>query len=585
MYYNVANDIEGQVQPVEKLTHWEYLARTTDLAIERKLKKQILNPESPLCGGAELPGQGFWDGENGTGLVRLFLTGYYLEGSVHYLDPLLLDRADLAIDFVLRRQKADGTFDLKTTNLHDGAQTSFHMTTLGPAALLMRAKSRHTAKEEAVCQKLLRLIDRCGDGMVAGGFHTPNHRWVMASGLAMVYRLTGRQDCLDKMQLLLNEGIDQDEDGEFTEHSGGVYNIVCDRAFILLAFALDRPEFYDIVTKNLRMVCRYIEPDLTVNTMNSSRQDAGTSPDWRKYYDLYLFMALKTKDAQFRFIADRMLEQSYSSVSRAGQCAGSEAVPGYEYLPLMMMDASLREEWTEEETREPDLNGTRLFASGVLRHRKDDFTLTLVKNNPDFMLLKRGRHSALIRLCGTFYAQGQFTAEDLTPTAEGWHMVYRRRWGYKSPLPERQETSDWRKMDHSKRSDVMMQDFVFHVDVRLLDKGARIRVRTEGVECVMTKLEILLEAGGEYIVGDDTGSEYAGGILLRSKKGDYLLQSASNAKYVYEDGSALLIEGGYTQDSYAEYMRGSLPADANRFTVAMTAETPMDRTVTLQFID
>ena len=212
--------------------------------------------------------------------------------------------------------------------------------------------------------------------------------------------------------------------------------------------------------------------------------------------------------------------------------------------------------------------------------------MTLVKNNPNFMLLKFGSHSASIRLCGTFYAQGQFEAEELMPTEEGWHMVYRRRWGYKSPLPERQSTSDWRKMDHSKRSDVMMQDFVFHVTVSLLEKGARLRIHTEGVECVLTKLEILLEAGGDYLAGGDkTASAYTGGALTRAKRGDYILQAAPKASYTYPDGCALLIEGGCIQDSCAETMRGSLPADRERFTVAMTAQTPLDRTVTLQFID
>ena len=572
---------------MDKLTHWDYQIRATDLAIEAWLKRQNLDTGNPLYGAGEVPARGYWGGENGTGIARLFLTGYYLKGSKYYLDPLMLNRSEKAIRFTLRQQKEDGTFDLKETNLHDGAQTSFHMTSLGPAALLMRSLSRHTSREEEVFSLLMHLIDRCADGMVTGGFHTPNHRWVMASGLAMCYKLTGRQDCLDKMRMLLNEGIDQDEDGEFTEHSGGVYNIICDRAFVTLAFVMDMPELYEVVTKNLRMVYKYIEPDLTINTMNSSRQDAGPSPDWRKYYDLYLFMAQKTGDPEFRFLADRMLEQSFSALSWAGIRAGGSMVLGYEYLPFVMMDETLQKEWSEEDTTQPDFNYTKLFIhSGVLRYRRDNFTLTLVKDNPDFMCLKCGSHSALLRLCGTFYAQGQFTAGELTPTEEGWHMVYRRRWGYKSPLPEKQETSDWRKMDHSRRSDVMMQDFVFHVDVRPAGKGAQIRVRTEGVECVMTKLEILLDPGGDYVAGGSyTGSGYTGGVITRTKEGDYILQADPRAEYVYADGCTLQIKGGYVGDSYAEHMRGSLPPDRKRFTVAMTGETPLDRTITLTFTD
>ena len=54
----------------------------------------------------------------------------------------------------------------------------------------------------------------------------------------------------------------------------------------------------------------YFEPDHTVNTLNSTRQDAGTAPDWRVYYSCYLYMALRTCRADFAWIADEMLRQS-----------------------------------------------------------------------------------------------------------------------------------------------------------------------------------------------------------------------------------------------------------------------------------
>ena len=41
--------------------------------------------------------------------------------------------------------------------------------------------------------------------------------------------------------------------------------------------------------------------------------------------------------------------------------------------------------------------------------------------------MKFGRHSALLRLCGTFYAQGQFEAQELLPTENGC-ILDRRGW-------------------------------------------------------------------------------------------------------------------------------------------------------------
>ncbi|MBQ9408424.1 MAG: hypothetical protein IJU28_03410 [Clostridia bacterium] len=557
------------------ISHFSCQITYSELSVENSLKHQNMDAQSELYGSLVPTMKTYFGGEDGSTLARTLIVGYYLEGSKYYRDALLLGRAHLALEYCLRQQKADGTFDLKETNLHDGAQTSFIVTSVAPAALLMRAKSRHTPEEDGLYQRLLHFLDRCADGMVNGGFHTPNHRWVMSSALGMCHALLGREDCLKKMRQLLNEGIDQDADGEYTEHSGGVYNVICDRAFVILAFACGMPEMYDTVTKNLRMVLKYIEPDLTVNTMNSSRQDAGTSPTWLIYYGLYLFMALRTGDKEFRFIADRMLEQFYSTLSWAGVRAGGGYVPFFEYLPFVMMDETLQREWDRADVQAPDMRFTKLFSeSGVLRHRQDSFSLTLVKNNPDFALLKFGQHSALLRLCGTFYAQGQFVAEELTQTETGWHMVYRRRWGYKSPLPERQDTTDWRKMDHTKRSDVMMQDFIFHVDVEIIENGAKFRVRTEGVECVLVKLEILLDPGAIYT---------AGGVRIHTKPGEYLLQAEKQAEYAYADGSALRIEGGQIQHNCAERMRGSLYRDEGRFTVTMTWETPMESELILRF--
>ena len=557
--------------------HIDYSIKLLDLSMDHALKRQCLDEKSPLYGYQPVPMKGYWGGENGTGIARAFLLAYYCEGSKYYKDPQMLLRCRLAAEYTLRQQKDDGTFDLKETNLHDGAQVSFMVTTLAPAVLLMRRASSHTPEEDSLYALLMHLIDRCADGMVNGGFHTPNHRWVMSSALCMCRELTGRSDCEEKMRLLLNEGIDQDADGEFTEHSGGVYNMVCDRALLILAFVGGMTELYDRVAANLRMVFKYVEPDLTVNTMNSSRQDAFTMPTWRIYYGLYLFMALRTGDREFRFVADRMLEQSLSRVSWAGLKASDDFAPDFEYLPFALMDKTLQNEWSKEETSEPDFNYTKFFRdSGVLRHKKDSFSLTLIKNNPTFALLKYGRHNVFLRLCGTFYAQGQFQAEELIETERGYHMSYRRRWGYKSPLPERQETSDWRKMDHSRRSDVMMQDFVFHVDVEIIENGARIRIKTEGVECVLVKFEILLDPGAIYT---------AGGVTLTARAGEYLLQSERQSKYTYPDGCALVLRGGTVQHGYADRMRGSICRDEARFTVASTYETPMEDEFVLRFED
>ena len=557
------------------LDHYRYLTLAEDQAVEGLLKAQCLEEGEPLRGSFEVPGRGYDCASVGTSVAREMIVAYYLPGSRYYHCGELLSRAALGLGYTLAQEKEDGTYDLLETNFHDGAQTSFIVQIIGPAALLMRKMKGDTEEERNLYALLMHFMNRAADGIVAGGFHTPNHRWVLSAALGMCHELTGRSDCLDKMNALLNEGIDCDEEGEYTERSSGVYNIVCDRAFITMAETLGMDDKLEYVRRNLNMVVKYFEPDLTVNTMNSVRQDAGTSPDWRIYYGLYLYMALKTGDGTYRWIADRMLEQSLGGVSWAGPKSGHGNVLGFEYLPFMLMNGGAWEAWNEIDACAPDFRFEKHFVhSGIVRLRRDDFSMTLMKNSPVFARLQYKNHTASLRLAGTFYAQGQFEAESIEQTEVGYRMTYRRRWGYKSPLPERQATAEWRKMDHSKRADVMMQDFVFDVEVTPMESGASIRVKTEGVESVLIKFEIILQPGANYITDD---------VFLRTRPGDYLLQKGDSAVYQYDDRTKLNIRGGCFKQSYARNMRGSLPGDDAHFFVAMTADTPMDRTFELMF--
>ena len=344
---------------------------------------------------------------------------------------------------------------------------------------------------------------------------------------------------------------------------------------ITLAQTRGMTELYEYVERNLRMIYKYIEPDMTINTINSTRQDVGTAPDWRIYFSTYLYMALQTGDKEFRWIADRMLEQSESQSSIEEQCPIYPPLPYFEFMPFWLLDEKLKNTWTTQETQKPYFDYDKFFEnSGIVRARQGHFSLTLLENRPVFAKLQYDTHTAYLRMAGTFYAQGQFVAESIERTENGYRMTYRRRWGYKGLLPEKQGTADWRKMDHSKRPDVMMQDFVFHVDVTIEEQGAAFHVTTEGVENVLTKFEILLQPGGLFATGD---------MQMHTHAGDYVYQKCDETTYAYLDHTKLVIGGGCWKNSYGEHMRGSLPVDQTSFFVAMTSQTPMDETFTLRF--
>ena len=557
------------------LSHYQYNVRALDAAVRTVLRTQCVEQGAPFYGTIEQLDKGYTGAHSAIGAARQLLEGFYTPESAFYRDARLPARIEIAVRFALSMQHEDGTFDLLETNFHDGAETSFIMQNIGPAILLMRSRMENTPEEKNLYELLVHLVDRCADGILAGGFHTPNHRWVLSAALSLCSELTGREDCLVKMRALLNEGIDCDEEGEYTERSSGVYNVICDRALITLAQLRGMTELYAHVARNLRMIFKYIEPDWTINTINSTRQDVGTAPDWRIYYSIYLYMALQTGDEEFRWMADRMLEQSQGQLLLDEERASRRELAYFEFMPFWEMDARLQNEWTADGTRAPSFDYVKHFVqSGIVRARRGNFSLTLLEKRPVFAMMQFGGHTAYFRLAGTFYAHGQFAADAIEETEDGFLLTYRRRWGYKGPLPEKPETTDWNRMDHSKRPDVMMQDFVFNVHVRLLENGASFHVTTEGVECVLTKFEILLQPGACYATGD---------MEMRAHGGDYVYQKGDAAFYQYADHTKLRIEGGCWKHSFGEKMRNSLQGDEKSFFVAMTAQTPMDETFTLRF--
>ena len=144
--------------------------------------------------------------------------------------------------------------------------------------------------------------------MADGGFHTPNHRWVLVSALAQTRALFPDLDVMDTIEAYLAETIDINADGEYTERSTGVYNAVCNRSLRIAATALDRPELLDPVRKNLDLSYHLLHADGTVVTSVSQRQDRGTQTIPVGLVDSYYAMARMEENGFYAAVADWLFD-------------------------------------------------------------------------------------------------------------------------------------------------------------------------------------------------------------------------------------------------------------------------------------
>ncbi len=553
------------------LNHYLSMVKAQDSSVESILRDQCLDINSPEYGVCHHHVLGYISAEQGAGLAATLISAYYTPESKYYRDDLLLERTLPALRHTLSLQHDDGTIDLPQTNFHCAATVAFTFFHLGPAYQLLRKFTQHTPLEEQVEELMYTYTDNSANGMIDCGFHTPNHRWVLCSALSYCYTLLGREDCLNHINRFLNEGMDCDEEGEYTERSAGTYNIICNASLMNMARELNMPELYDHVSRNLRMVMKYIEPDNTVNTLNSTRQDVGTSPSYLCYYSNFLEMALITGDEEFAYFADKMMLEREAKLLTGQPVNSPYVIPG-----SFILQPELLDRMAQIGTREPVLEYDKYFVeSGIVRRRKGDMAVTLIKGRPLFAKMQWGNHIIHLRLAGCFFARGQFAAQTLEAIENGYRLTFHDRWGYKRPLAEKPATWKWREMDHSKREQVAMQDYDLCVDVTFpSDRRVEFAISASGCDRVPTKFEILLQPDGRYIRDD---------IEMRLHGGDYLYQKSGSAEYRFNDNRAVTIDGGFFEHHYGENMRGTMPVNNTSAFITMTSYSPFTQTVGFTF--
>ena len=497
----------------------------------------------------------------------IFVIAYYLEGTKCYRDSLFLEKADDALSGGERYMHEDGTIDLRVTNFHDPTYCGFCVRDyLGPSLEILRKYTKHTALEDKVDAHLTRIIKKMGQAMENFGFHTPNHRWIICSALSFVKNLTGDKAAGETMKKYFWEGIDCDENGEYTERSTGLYNLICNQSFLELAHTEDE-KFLEYPIRNMRLMRSYYEPDDTICTMNSMRQDKGSVVSVDTYYVIYLPLALYTKDPEFAYYSDRALKHLMADAMRHdGPFECLHAVVMYWFL--------VNDEWRTDEIFEsiesylPDRDLSKfMLESGIARTYKDGATVTVLRtNSPDFMKIQVGRYGVCARAAGSFFGMphSQFRPKNIEKTENGYRVSSVEEAGYRSQFDEPPETSVWRHMDHSKRKMLNIQKFETSVDVSFGERCVDVTADFSGADDIPTKFELTFPTGCKVVTDQ---------MVFKARADDYVYFKGGKMKLVY-DSATFEIEGGSYCHFDAESMRGSEKVPSGYFTVCFTGMTP-----------
>ena len=300
-----------------------HLLKGAEYRTRQFMGSQVKNPASLQYGGIK---GDIWEAKPTIYALASALAVYFHEDSCFYKSKELYQAVDLALDFIARTQREDGSFDYPSCNFKSAADTSFCFKRL-IAAYRLLVKYGNPADEaiRVLKEKYLTIMHKALDAIREGGFHTPNHRWGIAAALLQGSNLFATEKefaagLKNRAEQYLAEGIDGDEDGEYAERSTGNYNAVVNNAMMAMYQETGNEAFLGYVERNLSMMLTYMDPDDTIFTQNSTRQDQGKLEYADKYFYQYLYMCSRERNPAFDGAAHKIIKDNMERGDLAPDC-------------------------------------------------------------------------------------------------------------------------------------------------------------------------------------------------------------------------------------------------------------------------
>lgn len=541
--------------------HYEIVLKATEKKVGGILKNQIFDEDSFNHGGINNVPVGYVEPVGSLAQLKTLIPLYFNRDTVFYKSEKLFISINLILEHLGRVQRPDGTFDLMPTNFFSSPDTGFAVHTLSSVYKIVSGFG--SGKEKEILEgKLSGLIEKCGYGMASGGFHTPNHRWVVASALMQAHNITKVEEFKNAALHYLAEGIDCDENGEYAERSAGIYNATNDNSLIILAEELGQENYLEYVRKNLEMMFTYMEPDGSIFTMNSRRQDKDKDLKYypAAYYQIYLYMAGKFRDGRYMAMANRIME-----LAGEGRCE----VPDVLYLLMLYPDLK---QLDLKETDVPEEYRKFYEKSGIVRARKERYSYTLLKNSSSFLFFQVGQIRCHLKMCASFFAVAQFKAETIEEKDNGYIMKFKSFGYYRLPFEDTFVGADYWQHEYKSRPLAKMLELDMQVRVEEIEDGISLAVATSGCDRVPFKLEFCISP--DTVVKGD-------GFMLTAQAGQNIAVSKGNVE-VCRGEDKIQIGPGFANHIYTAGMRGSEPAEPGDFTMYFTDFTNVNRVVEIK---
>ena len=526
------------------------LIKKADEAVISLMTLQVSDPSDKNYGGIK-DGTDILNPHSTAALMQYGACSIFGNASGEYDTSKVLPAMAAAASYLTKIQHSDGTIDLLSTNFHSTPDTGFIVKRLANAYELL-GKSK-VANVEIVLTPLKQFLLKGGEALIAGGIHTPNHRWVVSAALARLYALWPDERYKKRAEQWLSEHIDVDSDGQYNEKSTLIYSPLTDRLLITIARDFKKPELLAIVRKNLSMTEYYVHPNAEVVTDASGRQDKALVGTMEGYYFSYRYLAIMDKSAE------------YSGMCKLIETTAFDKLAGY--LDYLLNSPEL---WKElPVASNPPVNYVKSFPnSGLVRIRRNNWDSTIIAMNPVWCTFMNGNAVLQgIRIASSFFGKGQFMTEKIEKKGNQWILTQKLEGPYYQPIAKELivPDGDWNKMLREKRPQSEVQILTAQIIIEERPKGLNISISMEGTEGVPVALEFIFRSGGQF-----------SGLTKVGTNDNQLLLPSGMGRYSFGKDSILFGPGQALHKNIA--LRGALPPiDAP--TVFVTGFTPFRQSV------
>ncbi|MEM6430453.1 MAG: hypothetical protein AAF708_14525, partial [Deinococcota bacterium] len=374
---------------------------------------------------------------------------------------------------------------------------------------------------EVLNGKLEQFLRCATPGVRDGGFHTPNHRWVIASALAQVHALFPDLDVQPALDLYLDEGFDIDADGAYIERSVGIYDTVSNNALMLYILNGTREDVKQharvAVRKNLEFNLHLLHADGTAETGLSNRQDYGIRKVASNLICPYVFAYHLLEETRFLQAAAWLWSKT----------AITETPESLHWLAYVLLKLGEPKATTPNV---PDDFQCFFPANQVWRARRDKLSVSAYGARTQLLNLCYGQAEIRgLTIAQTYFGTGRFVSDEITATDSGIVMTSTgkqkpRRPGYELPLGQPVTVDTWD--DAAEQRDYRPLPLpLSQLSIGLEDTTLELHYQTlDGFDGVAAQLALDVPVGGVW----ETSSS-----LLELQAGNVIIYKQGPARLIY----------------------------------------------------